>query len=318
MTGPLLTTWLPDEFKNLGNDGPFVELTGEQQARQAVRDQLPFHPDFIKIWYIVEDADLERGARTKFDLVKAVINEAHQQHLPIAVHATEQITARLAVEAGADYLVHSVENEVIADELLSLMKQKNVVICPTLLVGGNYDKVFTGAYKFTKEELKTAHPVPVRTIREFPAPDTIQGRRMIDFFSQAKFGERQRHTDSIMRLNLVRLAKAGVAIATGTDAGNIGTQHAGSYYPELEAMARSGLDLWQLLRASTIDAFASIHQENAGGSITEGKFADMILLDANPTTDLANWRKISKIIRGGAAIDPARIVKDKSDELPIR
>ncbi|HEX4877243.1 MAG TPA: amidohydrolase family protein, partial [Chitinophagaceae bacterium] len=115
ITGPLLTTWVPPEFKNLGSDAPFIEMLSDSATRIAVQEQVKRNSDFIKIWYIVLDKDIEKGARKNLPLVKAAIEEAHKNNKRVAVHATERITAQLAVEAGADFLVHSVDDEIISD-----------------------------------------------------------------------------------------------------------------------------------------------------------------------------------------------------------
>ena len=57
---------------------------------------------------------------------------------------------------------------------------------------------------------------------------------------------RSKNMKSIMRTNLKTLVDAGVTIATGTDAGNIGTLHASSYLAELRAMQASGMTNWQM------------------------------------------------------------------------
>ena len=138
MTGPLLTTWLPPPFKDLGNEGPFILMTTKEDAINAVQEQLRYKADFVKIWYIVLDSNVEAGARKNYEIVKAAIDEAHKNNKRVAVHATERITAQLAVEAGADYLVHSIEDEYISNDFIQLLKKKNVVLCPTLIVGRNY------------------------------------------------------------------------------------------------------------------------------------------------------------------------------------
>jgi imidazolonepropionase-like amidohydrolase len=98
---------------------------------------------------------------------------------------------------------------------------------------------------------------------------------------------------------LKKLVDAGVIIATGTDAGNVGTQHAGSYYNELQAMADAGLTMWQLLTASTINGAKAIGKDNDWGTISEGKTANMLLLDGNPLQGLENCRKINTVINKG-------------------
>ena len=94
-----------------------------------MQDQLKYKADFIKIWYIVLDSNVEAGARKNYEMVKAAIDEAHRNGKRVAVHATERITAQLAVEAGADYLVHSVDDEIVSNDFVKLLKQKNVVLC---------------------------------------------------------------------------------------------------------------------------------------------------------------------------------------------
>jgi imidazolonepropionase-like amidohydrolase len=110
---------------------------------------------------------------------------------------------------------------------------------------------------------------------------------------------RRKTADSISAVNLKKLVNAGVTIATGTDAGNIGTQHAGSYYSELQAMADAGITMWQLLTASTINGAKAIAKEHEWGSIREGKVANMLLLDANPLQGLENCKKINTVINKG-------------------
>ena len=157
MTGPLLTTWEPPIYKGLGANGSFFEMTTPEQARQYVQQQLPYKPDFIKIWYIVQGPNTDSSARASLPLVQAVIDEAKRNGLRTAVHATEQIAARLAVEAGAHYLVHNVEDRVVDNDFLQLLKEKGVVLNPTLVVGHNYGRVFTGNYPITGENWQLAH-----------------------------------------------------------------------------------------------------------------------------------------------------------------
>jgi imidazolonepropionase-like amidohydrolase len=303
MTGPLLTTYIPEVYKNVSHDEAFTMMTNDADTRKAVTDQLPYKPDFIKIWYIVLDTNTERGAKANQALVKAAVDESHKHNLPVAVHATERITAQLAIEAGADYLVHSVDDEVISDDFVQLLKEHHTVLCPTLVVAGNYGKAFSNTYKFTDYELKLSDPEQVASINAFPEPDTALGNNIKRRITKGRYFARQKTADSISAVNLKKLIDAGVTIATGTDAGNIGTQHAGSYFNELQAMADAGLTMWQLLTASTVNGAKAIGKDKEWGSIGEGKVANMLLLDAIPVDDLNNWKKISKVIVRGSETD---------------
>lgn len=308
MTGPLLTTYVPEPYKKLGKEAPFELMLTEEGVRQQVRNQIPLHTDFIKIWYIVTDADIEKGANKNLPLVKAAIDEAHKNNLRVAVHATERITAQLAVQAGADFLVHSVDDEIITDAFVQLLLKNKTVLCPTLVVMGNYNKVLGDTYHFTTEELAIANPTIVGSILNYPLPDTALATRYMKAMRAADSKAKAQKDDSTMLVNLKKLVAAGVTIATGTDAGNIGTQHASSYFDELKAMQAAGMSNWQLLEASTINAAKAVGKQNEWGSIAKNKLANMLVLSANPIDDIANWRKIDWVISKAVAYKPDSLV----------
>jgi|SRR5687768_5267145 len=310
MTGPLLTTWLPPAYKDMGNEGPFILMGSKEDAVKAVHDQLKYKADFIKIWYIVPDSNIEAGARKNYEMVKAAIEEAHRNNKRVAVHATERITAQLAVEAGADFLVHSVDDEIINSDFVKLLKQKNVVLCPTLLVSKNYTKVLSDNYHFSTYELNHGHPFTISTILDYPWPDTVLGKNYINRLLRRNLTGQRDHADTVMATNLKKLIDGGVVIATGTDAGNIGTQHATSYIDELFAMQAAGLNNWQLLQASTINGAKAVGRENEWGSIAKNKLGNMVLLNANPLDSIANWKEIELVINKGIPMRPDTIVKN--------
>jgi len=118
--------------------------------------------------------------------------------------------------------------------------------------------------------------------------------------------------------NLKLLSDAGVTIATGTDAGNIGTLHVSSYQAELKAMKTSGMSNWQILVASTINGAKILDKETEFGSVAVGKKANLILLDASPIDDLENLTKINKVINNGVVFNPEDLLKDTPEDLAQR
>ena len=314
MTGPLLTTWEPDAFKGLKEDEPFYEMKTAEEARAFVQKQLPYKPDFIKIWYIVMGRNMDSAARAHLPLVQAVIEEAHKNNLRVAVHATERITAQLAVEAGADLLVHGIDDEPVRADFVRLLKDKKVVLSPTLVVSSGYRKAFGQAYSLTPDLFHYAHPTPVNSIVDFKhLADTTLLARYRSAIQRTE--SRARTEDSVLRLNLKRLKDGGVIIATGTDAGNIGTQHISSYFDELAAMQQSGMSMWELVQASTINGASAVGKESEFGSVATGKRADFLLLTANPLDSLANWKSIEWVINKGLALKPDSVLKPSPVEL---
>lgn len=308
MTGPLLTTWEPPVFKNLKDDEPFFEMKTEEDARKYVQQQLPYKPDFIKIWYIVS-GKAEENAKKYLPLVQAVIDEAHKNNLRVAVHATERITAQLAVESGCDYLVHGIDDEIVKDDLLQLMKKKNVVLCPTLVVAHNYMEVFGQNYNLSYADYTLANPTTSGSLFDLRhLPDSAMLKAVKNAISRRMKSEEK--ADSVLRVNTKKMLDAGVTIATGTDAGNIGTLHVSSYFEELQTMQQSGFSNWQMLQSSTINGAKSVGKEKEFGSIQTGKLADMLLLNANPIDNIENLRKIDVVINKGKILKPDSLVAE--------
>ncbi len=311
MAGPLISTdYMPRSFEALTEkDAPFFSVGTPEEAVQMTRKQYPHRPDFIKIWYIVRNQDKEGDARRNLPMVQATIREAKKNGYKVAVHAPQLIAARLAVETGADHLVHSVDDEVVDDAFIRLLKEKGVVLCPTLTVREGYTSTQKQTRKPDAADLAIANPEQLGSLSDLAqlADTSIPG----NYKRMASAREPMfRRGDSISRINLKKLVDAGVPVATGTDAGNIGTLHASSYYKELRAMQEAGLTNWQILIASTVNGAKALNREHEFGSIAKGQAADLIILDANPVEDLANLRSISMVVNKGIAIRPDTLVRE--------
>jgi len=116
--------------------------------------------------------------------------------------------------------------------------------------------------------------------------------------------------NSISLENLKKLSDAGVLIATGTDAGNIGTLHASSYLNELIAMRKSGMNNWQIIQASTINGAKVTNKESEFGTVRVGKKANLILLNANPIDSIENISKIFRVINKGVVFNPDTLIEE--------
>lgn len=310
MTGPLITTYEPPVFKNLKEEEPFFYVTTPEEARQMVQKELAWKPDFIKIWYIASlGGNVETTARKYLPIIQATVDEAHKNNLKVAVHATERITAQLAVEAGCDFLVHGVEDEPVSDEFIQLLKNKHVVLSPTLVVSSHYTQTFAQENKFSYTDFTKSNPFQLGSLSDLRhLPDSSLVKRYMQAGRIQGIFYRKR--DSIRAANLKKMSDAGVTIASGTDAGNIGTLHATSFFEELKAMQQAGMSNWQIIQASTINGAKSLGKENEWGSIGVGKKADLILLDANPLDNLNNLQRLQLIVNKGQLIKPDTIIKE--------
>ena len=321
MTGPLLTTYEPAEYENLGDNEPFKLTKTIEDGIKAVQEQLPYNPDFIKIWYIVgaDGLSKEESARKNLPVVKAIIKEAHKHNLKVAVHATERITAQLAVENGANYLTHSIKDEILGNDFIELLKSTKTILCPTLTVHDGYGNTFGQKIQMSNHALLKSNPYQLGSLLDLKhLPDTLLINAYKKRSNSPKYKARGHKADSIRSVNLKKLSDAGVLIATGTDAGNIGTLHASSYLAELYAMKKSGMNNWQLLESSTINGAKILGKENEFGSIEVGKNANMILLNANPVAQLENITNIDLVINKGVVFKPEALVTDTPSDLVQR
>ncbi len=318
MAGPLLTTYEPAPFKDLLDNSPFNLVTSSADAKKQIAHQLDYHPDLLKIWYIVgqDTSDTEASARNYLPIVKTIIDETHRNHLKMAIHATERITAQLAVENGCDYLVHSVDDEIVSDDFVRLLKKKNTILCPTLIVHDGYVNTFGQKLHFNTDDLLTGDPFQLGSLLDLQhLPDTALANSYKHYANAPKTIAESHQLNTTMRANLKKLVDGGVTIATGTDAGNIGTLHASSYMHEIKAMQESGMTNWQIITASTLNGAKVLDKEKEFGTIDEGKKASLILLNANPAENLEHLTHIDLVINHGILIDPDTLIKDSPEAL---
>jgi imidazolonepropionase-like amidohydrolase len=319
IAGPLLTTYEPKVYENLNDDEPFHLVKTVEDGINGVKMQLHLQPDFIKIWYITQADGLgiEASARKNLPIIKAIIDEAHKNNLKVAVHATERITAQLAVENGADFLVHFIDDEILKDDFVQLMKKNKTILIPTLIVHSGYNNTFGQNLNISTYELAKADPYQLGSLLDLKhLPDTSLVNKYKNLTLAQTSSSKQ--SDSIAKANTKILSDAGVLLATGTDAGNIGTMHASSYLAELQAMQESGMSNWQILTASTINGAKVLDKENEFGSVTINKKANLVLLDANPIENLENLTKINRVINNGIVFNPEEILKDSPEDLAQR
>jgi imidazolonepropionase-like amidohydrolase len=291
--GPLLST--VDFWLNLPAERQFIHLKDADAARTGVRYLAARGAAAIKVWYIVRK---EQTVEASAPAVMAAGEEAARLHLPLIVHATGLAEAKQALRAGARMLVHSVDDADVDDEFLALTKKNGTVYCPTLTVLDGYVRLRRWVAAGTPPSVddpngcvdaetraKIASPPPA------PGPDAAARLEKFDAYSA--------NASKVMARNLKRVSDAGIAVAMGTDAGNPLTLHGPSVYAEMEAMQAAGMTPMEVLVASTRNGARAMGAEKETGTLEAGKAADLIVVGADPSKDVANLRRLRFVMRAG-------------------
>jgi len=307
VAGPLISS-VSREKLDLG-DPPIVKIDTPEQAREFVRILAAQKPDLVKIWYIV---DKDHPVESFRPIVRATIEESHARNIRVAVHATELEAARVAVEEGADVLVHSVIDKPVDDAFVKLLKDRNIILCPTLIVFERYERTFSHQLNLTPEEQKWGNQEVIATLDVTKIPEDKLPQRVKDGLADPKAAlDKIKKRYEVALPNLKRLEDAGVTIAAGTDAGNVGTIHGPALFREFQLMKEAGLMPMQILECATANAAKLFGGETGAhvGKMENGYFADLVILNSNPLDDIKNASDIDTVIKNGVAYPADSILK---------
>ena len=93
--------------------------------------------------------------------------------------------------------------------------------------------------------------------------------------------------------------KAGVKMLTGTDFGGQWIVPGFSLHHEFDLLAQAGVSPLRVLQMTTLDPARFLRREKTMGTVERGRNADLVLLDADPTKDVANLHRVSAVVRAG-------------------
>ena len=299
VAGPLIS--MIDRVKLDLGDPPIIKIGSPDEARALVQRELERKPDFIKVWFIHQKGD---DLAAQEAIVRATADAAHAGGARLAVHATELIVAKASLRAGADFLVHSVEDEPIDDEFLALAKQSRALYCPTLFVVMGYRYALSNTWQPTEAERRLADPQILSAMRDL---DRIPEDRRPERVAKAMANPPQPKASPIALANLRKVWDAGTTVVMGTDAGNIGTLHGPSVFRELQVMTEAGLTPLQVLRSATANGAKAMGLDV--GLLRARQLADVVILDADPLADVKNLSRIHRVIKDGKLFVPEELMR---------
>lgn len=294
------------------------------EGRAAVDDQKRKGANFIKIYY-----GLSRESYF------AILDEARRQGIAVEGHVPDSISAWEATAAGQKSVEHltgvlvacSIRQQELMPKVFatSSSAEANLLF---LQAAKSYSDV--KAQKLFAEFKKNGTwQVPTltiwRSVANLKNPQFIHDDRLRYFSGQmrqflsgldgqgnedGRFKNMTASDFTVSQELFVRyenvvgaMFRAGVPILAGTDDSNPYVFPGFSLHDELTLLVESGMTPLAALRGATRNAAAFMQADDRYGSVTKGKIADLVLLDADPLKDIHNTTKIAEVFLGGKEFD---------------
>src|SRR5580704_16556677 len=292
----------PDEVLREATSALHVinEVSTAQEARASVQAMAGKGIKAVKIW-----VDDRRGTYPKMttEVYNAIIDEAHKHGMIVHAHATTLPDQKAVVGAGADVLVHLVQNEKLDDEYLALLKQKKPYWATVIGLG---DPTAVCAHDpFFEQALPATVIANIRAttrLVDLPHPGLTA--------NCAPPGPNAATREAMLAYNFPRMILSGARIVLGTDTGiEPGHTFGSGEHVELARWVQLGLTPSQAIVAAT-QRPAELMGLKDSGTLAVGKRADFLVLDANPLENIRNTRQISAVYLDGAKFD--------REALPVR
>jgi imidazolonepropionase-like amidohydrolase len=268
--------------------GPVLEPKSPADAIRLVDEDAAMKVDIVKIRV---DDNLGTTPKMAPEIYKAVIDEAHRKGLRVAVHLFYLADAKAVLDAGADFIAHSVRDVAVDEAFVAMMKRRNICYCPTLM-----REVSTFVYETTPSWF--SDPLFLKHA-DMAAVTALQQPQRQQAMANSKSAQRYKAGLEVAERNLKTLSDAGVTIAMGTDTGPPARFQGYFELMELETMVRAGLTPKQALAAASRDAAKCMKLDAEVGTLEANKWADFVVLDADPLADISNVRKISAVYIAG-------------------
>ncbi len=233
-----------------------------EELLEGIQDMIDRGAGLIKVGATGFRDDGEQFASMSREALDVAVQASHGAGLKIAAHCHGFEGTRLAVEAGID----SVEHGTYVDEpTVQLMAQMGTYMVPTMSTWDARARLAT-QMGWSHAQMADIHDRKENSIASFQ-----------------------------------RALRAGVRIATGTDAGGSPARH-GFVAREVELMVENGMTPQAALEASTRVAADLLGIEDIAGTIEVGKQADMVLIDGDPLSDPGALRNIWAVFQSGRRI----------------
>ena len=260
------------------------------EAIPLLDEHIKRQPDILKLTFE------ERGwgmrpmiPKLPLPLMEKIIEYYNDHGIRTTAHTAGELRARQAIFAGIDTLAHPVIVGPISDSFAKLMGAKKVPMATTLTIGENYSRLAEHP-EYLDQPLYRAI-FPEEDIRELKEKTRQQ-------YQERQWTWWMKLMTPVAQENLRKIHEAGGVLALGTDQTNGAAVHR-----EMELLVAAGIAPSDVIRIATFNAAKFLGKEDQLGTIEEGKLADMVLLNADPSEDINNAKDIHMVIKNGSVVD---------------
>ena len=249
-----------------------IYADGPDEIRKAVRKNIARGIDLVKLFA----PPLEENE------MATIIGLAHRHGLKVTAHSGGK-SAHRAVVAGVDCIEHGT---MISDETIQLMAEKGTFLCPTVVCNLSEEYIREREDRLAKLGFSDDKGV-------------VNGRVLVGYADERSPRMAARHREII-----VKAANAGVKILSGSDSNPLGELG----ILEIEQLYLSGLTEMQAIIAATKNCAEMCGVLDKLGTVEQGKFADLIVVEENPLENISNLRKLKRVFKDGK---PVSLEKDE-------
>jgi Tol biopolymer transport system component/imidazolonepropionase-like amidohydrolase len=226
----------------------------------------------------------ERGMSDWWGTVN-VVHEAHRHGIPVSGHCADPLPVVAAGMDGREHAADCFRDRVglPRQDFLGLHREAGIWIVPT--AGLRSTGLFIAAEPSLLESPDVAPFLTPQQRAWYPAEVPEAARATMTAVTR-RWGEAT-----------LRYQRAGVLLGAGTD-----NQFPLGVHLELEALVAAGLTPLEAIVAATGNAARVLNAPEIG-VVEEGRWADLLILEADPLADIRNARRIWRLIQGGRVVD---------------